>query len=161
MSWGPFRLALCTKRLLLSTQQHGSYSKARTCSAFWQSSEDGSVEVGLAGEAGSCLPASFILGELPGRGGSALQRGTRSSRHEHGAVCSPTFAWYQSSPGWQKQHARWGHFCWQRGAFPEPPQMDGGGLHLSSCLREPQGRGVHSASTTFPSEGPTTGETST
>ena len=91
--------------------------------------------MGLAGGNGSCLPASFVLGELPGHGGSTLQRDTRRSRHEHGAIWSPTFIGYQSSPGWQKKRGRWGRFPWQGGAFPEPHRTDGRGLHLRSVVR--------------------------
>lgn len=77
--------------------------------------------MGLAGGAGSCLPASFVLGELPGHGGSTLQRDTRRSRHEHGAVGSPTFDWYQSSPGWQKQRGPGGPFPMARRSLSLAP----------------------------------------
>ena len=43
----------------------------------------------LSGEAGPCRPVSFVLGELPGHGGSTLQRDTGRSRHERGEVGLP------------------------------------------------------------------------
>lgn len=97
--------------------------RARTRSALLQASEDGSAAAGLAGGAGSCLPASFVLLELPGRGGSTLQRDSRRRQRQHRALCSPICTRHVSG-SFLEPHS-WGCLSPRGARFPFSPSQQG------------------------------------